>query len=137
EFRQRRIGAGRDQRRQPIFFASAEGAPTKFRLLPWRERSRLPPSLDQPVHPGPTEDRKSTRLNSSHVSSSYAVFCLKKKNKLMTNVRCSLMAVNIHLTIIELNALHTKRQNLFQELDAVIHLLLESKHSGVSKRRNA
>src|SRR5437868_12044803 len=26
-------------------------------------------------------DRKSTRLNSSHVSTSYAVFCLKKKNK--------------------------------------------------------
>src|SRR4051812_31950024 len=37
----------------------------------------------------------------------------------------SLMAVNIHITIIELNALHTKRQNLFQELDAVIHLLME------------
>src|SRR5699024_11555742 len=28
----------------------------------------------------PVEDRKSTRLNSSHVSISYAVFCLKKKN---------------------------------------------------------
>src|SRR5207253_10071098 len=27
------------------------------------------------------EDRKSTRLNSSHVAISYAVFCLKKKNK--------------------------------------------------------
>src|SRR5579862_3257746 len=27
------------------------------------------------------EDRKSTRLNSSHSSISYAVFCLKKKNK--------------------------------------------------------
>src|SRR5699024_11273550 len=27
-----------------------------------------------------TADRKSTRLNSSHVSISYAVFCLKKKN---------------------------------------------------------
>src|SRR5699024_11406708 len=27
------------------------------------------------------EDRKSTRLNSSHVSISYAVFCLKKKMK--------------------------------------------------------
>src|SRR5699024_11471557 len=27
-------------------------------------------------------DRKSTRLNSSHVSSSYAVFCLKKKTRL-------------------------------------------------------
>src|SRR5690606_39508562 len=26
------------------------------------------------------EDRKSTRLNSSHVKSSYAVFCLTKKN---------------------------------------------------------
>src|SRR5438067_3396403 len=28
---------------------------------------------------GPRLDRKSTRLNSSHVSISYAVFCLKKK----------------------------------------------------------
>src|SRR5690348_17395523 len=28
------------------------------------------------------EDRKSTRLNSSHPSISYAVFCLKKKNKI-------------------------------------------------------
>src|SRR5688500_19719288 len=27
-----------------------------------------------------TEDRKSTRLNSSHLVNSYAVFCLKKKN---------------------------------------------------------
>src|SRR5699024_11870175 len=31
---------------------------------------------EQPV---PVQDRKSTRLNSSHVSISYAVFCLKKK----------------------------------------------------------
>src|SRR5690606_10828024 len=29
-------------------------------------------------------DRKSTRLNSSHVKISYAVFCLKKKNKLLS-----------------------------------------------------
>src|SRR5690349_24672800 len=29
----------------------------------------------------PSEDRKSTRLNSSHVEISYAVFCLKKKKK--------------------------------------------------------
>src|SRR2546430_10330460 len=34
-------------------------------------------------------DRKSTRLNSSHSQISYAVFCLKKKNK-----------INIHLLII-------------------------------------
>src|SRR5712675_987321 len=31
--------------------------------------------------PGPGEDRKSTRLNSSHGYISYAVFCLKKKKK--------------------------------------------------------
>src|SRR5690606_41678783 len=30
---------------------------------------------------GAGEDRKSTRLNSSHVKISYAVFCLKKKTK--------------------------------------------------------
>src|SRR5690606_42153676 len=31
------------------------------------------------------EDRKSTRLNSSHVKISYAVFCLKKKNAIKTS----------------------------------------------------
>src|SRR5437868_8958185 len=31
--------------------------------------------------PAACADRKSTRLNSSHVSISYAVFCLKKKKK--------------------------------------------------------
>src|SRR5690606_41898705 len=44
------------------------------------------------VHPRPDErhirDRKSTRLNSSHVKISYAVFCLKKKTREQThNVR--------------------------------------------------
>src|SRR5437899_6885756 len=36
-----------------------------------------------PVHgaAGAREDRKSTRLNSSHLGISYAVFCLKKKNE--------------------------------------------------------
>src|SRR2546426_3122410 len=34
-------------------------------------------------------DRKSTRLNSSHLVISYAVFCLKKKNKtICTPVNC-------------------------------------------------
>src|SRR5699024_12505914 len=32
------------------------------------------------------EDRKSTRLNSSHVSISYAVFCLKKKTEYITSL---------------------------------------------------
>src|SRR5689334_20280336 len=39
--------------------------------------SKIPALVD---HSGP-EDRKSTRLNSSHSSISYAVFCLKKKTK--------------------------------------------------------
>src|SRR5699024_10827778 len=34
----------------------------------------------EPLAPYGGGDRKSTRLNSSHVSISYAVFCLKKKN---------------------------------------------------------
>src|SRR5436309_5844941 len=33
-----------------------------------------------------TEDRKSTRLNSSHVKTSYAVFCLKQKTTQWTGV---------------------------------------------------
>src|SRR5437868_12300533 len=42
-------------------------------------------------HPSPPpadRDRKSTRLNSSHVSISYAVFCLKKKNDYSDKYRC-------------------------------------------------
>src|SRR5437868_12116655 len=38
---------------------------------------------------GQYPDRKSTRLNSSHVSISYAVFCLKKKNTEKVNVLSS------------------------------------------------
>src|SRR5690606_41745220 len=37
-----------------------------------------------PADPQGTPDRKSTRLNSSHVKISYAVFCLKKKKKKTT-----------------------------------------------------
>src|SRR3712207_7602284 len=40
-------------------------------------RHKRPPPDRQLV----AEDRKSTRLNSSHANISYAVFCLKKKNK--------------------------------------------------------
>src|SRR5215208_7650875 len=35
----------------------------------------------------PPPDRKSTRLNSSHVAISYAVFCLKKKNNINITMR--------------------------------------------------
>src|SRR5439155_13982306 len=54
--------------------------------------SAVPPNQNAPWRPCPRtndaapakcsrdSDRKSTRLNSSHVAISYAVFCLKKKN---------------------------------------------------------
>src|SRR2546427_4913316 len=43
---------------------------------------RVVPMLLAPLrHRLHTADRKSTRLNSSHSQISYAVFCLKKKNK--------------------------------------------------------
>src|SRR5690349_23951273 len=38
-------------------------------------------SQDERSDFAPRRDRKSTRLNSSHVEISYAVFCLKKKKK--------------------------------------------------------
>src|SRR5690625_5559521 len=55
-------------------------------------RSSAPTGKGTPTDPAPAEraepphakrrgDRKSTRLNSSHVAISYAVFCLKKKKK--------------------------------------------------------
>src|SRR5438477_6580638 len=42
-----------------------------------QDRSRVLPRAAEAV----VRDRKSTRLNSSHMSISYAVFCLKKKKK--------------------------------------------------------
>src|SRR5699024_12422788 len=42
-----------------------------------RDRRRALDRTHEPARP----DRKSTRLNSSHVSISYAVFCLKKKKR--------------------------------------------------------
>src|SRR5262245_64698390 len=57
---------------------------TLFRSLPRPQAGRHLPGLvalrARPVLPGAAqEDRKSTRLNSSHLGISYAVFCLKKK----------------------------------------------------------
>src|SRR5262245_66604975 len=49
------------------------------RLASSPSRSRVPSRLRRPAPLA--RDRKSTRLNSSHLGISYAVFCLKKKNK--------------------------------------------------------
>src|SRR5207249_8116307 len=61
----------------------------KSDLLPPANVLKASPRMWKQVRfePGDRRDRKSTRLNSSHVSSSYAVFCLKKKNPEMPATR--------------------------------------------------
>src|SRR6266702_5678718 len=51
-----------------------------------------------PARGAPTmEDRKSTRLNSSHVAISYAVFCLKKKKNRWKSLNVwALCTVSVH-----------------------------------------
>src|SRR5436190_11908023 len=46
---------------------------------PRRKRRQTRKRPHRRIHNGLAEDRKSTRLNSSHTVISYAVFCLKKK----------------------------------------------------------
>src|SRR5215510_3580001 len=64
--------------------------PPRSTLFPTRRSSDLAPVQrgragaeheQQPAQHGSRRDRKSTRLNSSHVAISYAVFCLKKQKK--------------------------------------------------------
>src|SRR3712207_7462620 len=55
--------------------------PSGFDLMPYRFGSpqRSGTMTVVPIFGPDAEDRKSTRLNSSHANISYAVFCLKKK----------------------------------------------------------
>src|SRR5256885_13185226 len=85
---------------QSLFFFLMIRRPPRSTLFPYTTlfRSRLPPrrgglpeprrgperTLREPRRRGGGGDRKSTRLNSSHLVISYAVFCLKKKKKLYT-----------------------------------------------------
>src|SRR5690349_22415351 len=68
-----------------------------FRLVelsPYRDGRSPPPQTPENVG----GDRKSTRLNSSHVEISYAVFCLKKKKKnrpSITQSKSTSRAINI------------------------------------------
>src|SRR5215472_6546628 len=71
-----------------IFFFLMIRRPPRSTLFPYTTLFRSPPVL--PRGPGELHqdrdrsaggDRKSTRLNSSHLGISYAVFCLKKKKK--------------------------------------------------------
>src|SRR5690625_6304530 len=59
---------------------AGETRPFMTRWAPFRALQHADP---HPT-PCPGPDRKSTRLNSSHVAISYAVFCLKKKKTELT-----------------------------------------------------
>src|SRR5437773_9066723 len=54
-------------------------------------------------------DRKSTRLNSSHITISYAVFCLKKKKKKKKK--------NLKKRIINITNIHTQLNNQYITVD--------------------
>src|SRR5690606_40789498 len=58
----------------------ADGRSPLVRVILVLDEGRLDAELAQGVLEQVVGDRKSTRLNSSHVKISYAVFCLKKKN---------------------------------------------------------
>src|SRR5207302_7929403 len=72
-----------------LFFFFNNPATTEIYTLSLHDALPISPPMNKPfasaatgmsaVSPGATADRKSTRLNSSHVKISYAVFCLKKK----------------------------------------------------------
>src|SRR6266702_1457852 len=75
----------------PFFFFLMIRRPPRSTLFPYTTlfrsgRGTSPaPSREGRASSTPTpSDRKSTRLNSSHVAISYAVFCLKKKKRTRT-----------------------------------------------------
>src|SRR5438874_9686082 len=59
--------------------STCASSPPSLSASPSKPRSAT--SRFEPRPSAATGDRKSTRLNSSHVEISYAVFCLKKKKK--------------------------------------------------------
>src|SRR2546426_5331409 len=64
-------------------------------ILRWTNRPNNRPR-------SPATDRKSTRLNSSHLVISYAVFCLKKKKKNAGRVSRQKLGTHHHLTMTDL-----------------------------------
>src|SRR5205807_9593983 len=74
----------RDDEHHPLAELLVQGADVLVHALEVRlvQRAQLRAGRGVVVHfLGPFLDRKSTRLNSSHLVISYAVFCLKKKKK--------------------------------------------------------
>src|SRR6267154_50323 len=77
----RAVGLGlREWDELPVGLAAVAGLPSPAQR-PARVGGQRHGHIGQPYTGDVVADRKSTRLNSSHPSISYAVFCLKKKKK--------------------------------------------------------
>src|SRR5256885_13095018 len=74
-------------RQWPSFSARARAHVTHMNRSV-RPKSPLRARSFQPAPPHRDSDRKSTRLNSSHLVISYAVFCLKKKTTHVHRLQC-------------------------------------------------
>src|SRR5690625_6112832 len=62
-----------------VIRSQAAGVENPPAIPRFQGESGRPAAMAEVANRAPRRDRKSTRLNSSHVANSYAVFCLKKK----------------------------------------------------------
>src|SRR5438876_4527739 len=67
---------------------------------PGRARRPCRPPPGQGPSSRASQDRKSTRLNSSHPSISYAVFCLKKKKNVLAELSIQQSNTSHNLTVL-------------------------------------
>src|SRR5258707_6589701 len=73
-----------------------------------RRRARISVACASSTEIRARRDRKSTRLNSSHANISYAVFCLKKKNRVdVPEVLRSTGRLHVVVNTQSINLLHT------------------------------
>src|SRR3712207_7886769 len=72
-----------------VWVVLVEGGKSPLAIVGREHGTVLPLQLEADAH-RVQEDRKSTRLNSSHANISYAVFCLKKKKTKQTHGVCAL-----------------------------------------------
>src|SRR5256885_6549326 len=104
---------------EQIWIGADDKLPRKVRAVFLADPSRLRHEmelsnwqLDPPV-PADALDRKSTRLNSSHLVISYAVFCLNKKNN--RNILAETLA-RLHGTFVKTNKAQLAPPSLAFEL---------------------